>query len=110
MQGHLAVVEYLCQASADVNKADNDGYTPLYVAAQNVSIQSKDCMHVATVMPWVMTAQRLYTSMNTWCYVLLYYTVWYDIIINMVCNIIWVQVHVSDFYYVMLYNIMYYCT
>ena len=51
MQGHVAVVEYLCQASADVNKADKDGYTPLYSAAMNVSIQSKDCMHVATVMP-----------------------------------------------------------
>ena len=51
MQGHVAVVEHLCQASADVNKATNDGYTPLFVAAQEVSIQSKDCMHVATVMP-----------------------------------------------------------
>ena len=51
MQGHLAVVEHLCQASADVNKANNDGWTPLNIAAQEVSIQSKDCMHVATVMP-----------------------------------------------------------
>jgi hypothetical protein len=51
MQGHLAIVEHLCQASADVDKADNDGYTPLFVAAQEVSIQSKDCMHVATVIP-----------------------------------------------------------
>jgi ankyrin repeat protein len=65
MQGHLPIVEHLCQASADVNIADKDGTTPLYVAAINVSIQSKDCMHVATVMPWVMTIQRLYTSMNT---------------------------------------------
>ena len=51
MQGHLAIVEHLCQASADVNIATNDGMTPLYAAANNVSIQSKDCMHVATVMP-----------------------------------------------------------
>ena len=51
MQGHLAIVEHLCQASADVNKAENDGWTPLYIAAQQVSIQSKDCMHVATVLP-----------------------------------------------------------
>ena len=51
MQGHVAVVEHLCQASADVNIADKDGRTPLYAAAFNVSIQSKDCMHVATVMP-----------------------------------------------------------
>ena len=51
MQGHLAIVEHLCQASADVNKADNDGWTPLYIAAALVSIQSKDCMHVATVIP-----------------------------------------------------------
>ena len=70
MQGHVAVVEHLCQASADVNKADNDGYTPLIVAAQQVSIQSKDCMHVASVMPWVMTIQRLYTSMNPFMIVL----------------------------------------
>ena len=65
MQGHLAVVEHLCQASADVNKANKNGATPLYIAAEKVSIQSKDCMYVATVMPWVMTIQRLYTSMNT---------------------------------------------
>ena len=51
MQGHVAVVEHLCQASADVNKADNDGVTPLNAAAAKVSIESKDCMHVATVMP-----------------------------------------------------------
>ncbi len=51
MQGHLAIVEHLCQASADVNKAANDGCTPLYIAAEKVRIQSKDCMHVATVMP-----------------------------------------------------------
>ena len=51
MQGHLSVVECLCRASADVNKATNDGYTPLYVAACKVSTQIKDCMHVATVMP-----------------------------------------------------------
>ena len=50
MQGHVAVVEHLCQASADVDKADKKGYTPLFVAAQEVSIQSKDCMDVATVM------------------------------------------------------------
>ena len=50
MQGHLAIVEHLCQASADVNKATN-GMTPLNVAAFMVSIHSKDCMHVATVMP-----------------------------------------------------------
>ena len=52
MQGHLAIVEYFCQASADVNKANKNGWTPLNSAAQNVSIQmSKDSMHVATVMP-----------------------------------------------------------
>ncbi len=51
MQGHLLIVEHLCQASADVNIAANDGMTPLNIAAQQVSIQSKDCMHVATVMP-----------------------------------------------------------
>ena len=51
MQGHLAIVEHLCQASADVNKAANSGWTPLKIAAENVSIQSKDCMHVATVIP-----------------------------------------------------------
>ena len=68
MQGYLAIVEHLCQASADVNIANNDGSTPLYIAAQEVSIQSKDCMHVATVLPWVMTIQRLYTSMNTLSY------------------------------------------
>ena len=51
MQGHVAVVEHLCQASADVNKANNGGYTPLNLAAEKVSIQSKDCMHVAEVMP-----------------------------------------------------------
>ena len=50
MQGHLAIVEHLCQASADVNTANNDGVTPLYMAAQEVSVQSKDCMYVATVM------------------------------------------------------------
>ena len=51
MQGHVAVVEHLCRASADVNKAKKNGTTPLIVAAEKVSIQSKDCMHVATVMP-----------------------------------------------------------
>ena len=52
IKGHLAVVEYLCEmAKADVNKANNTGWTPLNTAAQNVSIQSKYCMHVATVMP-----------------------------------------------------------
>ena len=65
MQGHLPVVEHLCQASADVNTANNNGWTPLNVAALNVSIQSKDCMHFTTVMPWVMAMQRLYTSMTT---------------------------------------------
>ena len=62
MQGYLFIVEHLCQASADVNTATNTGVTPLYVAAAKVSIQSKDCMHVATIMPGVMTIQRLYTS------------------------------------------------
>ena len=77
MQGHLPIVEHLCQASADVNIANNDGVTPLFIAAVNVSIQSKDCMHVATVMPWVMTIQRLYTSMNTkYCiFIMLYYRI-----------------------------------
>ena len=46
MQGHLPVVECLCTASADVNKAANNGSTPLLRAAEKVSIQSKDCMHV----------------------------------------------------------------
>ena len=50
MQGHLAIVEHLCQASADVNIAMNDGRTPLFIAAGQVSIQSKDSMHVATVI------------------------------------------------------------
>ena len=50
MQGHLAIVEHLCQASADVNIAANDGCTPLNIAAFNVSMQSKDYMH-ATLMP-----------------------------------------------------------
>ena len=40
MQGHTLVVECLCTASADVNKAQNAGCTPLYMAAQNVSINS----------------------------------------------------------------------
>ena len=51
MQRHLAIVEHLCQASADVNIANNDGMTPLNWAANEVSIQSKGCMYVATVMP-----------------------------------------------------------
>jgi ankyrin repeat protein len=51
MQGHVAIVEHLCQASADVNIANKNGVTPLFIAAQEVSKQSKDCMHVATVMP-----------------------------------------------------------
>ena len=38
IQGYLPVVEYLCQASADINKAMNDGRTPLFMAAQQVSI------------------------------------------------------------------------
>ena len=38
MQGHLPVVEYLCNASADVNKADINGWTPLYIAAGKVSL------------------------------------------------------------------------
>ena len=32
-------------------KAAKNSSTPLYMAAMNVSIQSKDCMHVATVLP-----------------------------------------------------------
>ena len=40
MQGHLAIVEHLCQASADVNIANNEGATPLSVAVQEVSIQN----------------------------------------------------------------------
>ena len=51
MQGHLAIVEHLCQASADVNEANKNGVTPLYIAVEKVSMQCKDCMHVATVMP-----------------------------------------------------------
>ena len=46
MQGHLPVVECLCKASADVNKADNDGWTPLFMAAYKVSMQSKGCVQV----------------------------------------------------------------
>ena len=38
MQGHLPLVEYLCNKSADVNQAINDGRTPLYIAAFKVSI------------------------------------------------------------------------
>ena len=36
MQGHLDVVKYLSESGADINKADNDGTTPVYIAAQNV--------------------------------------------------------------------------
>ena len=46
MQGHLAVVEYLCQASANVNKASHDGWTPLNAAASQVSMETNDYMHV----------------------------------------------------------------
>ena len=46
MQGHLPVVEYLCNKSANVNQATNNGWTPLSVAASSVSMQSKDCMHI----------------------------------------------------------------
>ena len=38
MQGHLPVVEYLCNKSADVNQGMNDGRTPLYISAFKVSI------------------------------------------------------------------------
>ena len=38
MQGHLPVVEYLCDKSADVNQADNNGWTPLLIAVVKVSI------------------------------------------------------------------------
>ena len=31
-QGHLSIVEYLINHGADVNKADNDGCTPIMVA------------------------------------------------------------------------------
>ena len=33
-KGHEAVVKALIEAGADVNKADDDGWTPLYMAAQ----------------------------------------------------------------------------
>ena len=36
MQGHLDIVKYLSESGADINIADNDGITPVYVAAQNV--------------------------------------------------------------------------
>ena len=36
MQGHLDVVKYLSESGADINKANNDGVTPVYVAASNV--------------------------------------------------------------------------
>ena len=38
MQGHLPVVEYLCNKSADVNQGNNYGHTPLLIAAQYVSM------------------------------------------------------------------------
>ena len=38
MQGHLPVVEYLCNENTNVNTTTNDGSTPLHVAAQFVSI------------------------------------------------------------------------
>ena len=80
MQGHLAIVEHLCQASADVNKANNDGWTPLNSAASNVSIQSKDCMNVVTVIPWGMTKQRLYTSSHEYfiSYIFIFYMSQHD--------------------------------
>ena len=36
IQGHLDVVKYLSESGADINKADVNGITPLYAAAQNV--------------------------------------------------------------------------
>ena len=36
-KGHEAVVKALIEAGADVNKADNDGRTPLYWAAQKAT-------------------------------------------------------------------------
>ena len=40
MQGHLPVVEYLCNQSADVNQGMNDGRTPVFTAAWEVSINT----------------------------------------------------------------------
>ena len=39
MQGNLDVIKYLSESGADINKADNDGFTPVYIAAQNVRIR-----------------------------------------------------------------------
>ena len=38
MQGHLLVVEHLCNVSADVNKGNNNGATPLFIASEKVSM------------------------------------------------------------------------
>ena len=46
IQGHLEVVEYLCAANADINKANNGGATPVYVAAQNVSVSYNICIYI----------------------------------------------------------------
>ena len=40
MQGHLPVVEYLCSKFADVNQGMNDGRTPVFTAAWEVSINT----------------------------------------------------------------------
>ena len=49
LQGHLPIVEYLRNASADVNEAGKDGATPLFAAAGKVSISSKDYIYVVEV-------------------------------------------------------------
>ena len=36
MQGHLDVVKYLSESGADIDKAINDGTTPVFIAAQKV--------------------------------------------------------------------------
>ena len=36
MQGHLDVVKYLYESGADINKADNNGFTPVLIAARKV--------------------------------------------------------------------------
>ena len=49
----MPVVEYLCQASADVNKPMKDGATPLYAAAAQVSMYFNAYMHVVVPETYV---------------------------------------------------------
>ena len=54
IQGHLAVVEYLCAAKADINTAANDGYTPVCAAAQNVSVSYNVCIYYISIYNIIM--------------------------------------------------------